>query len=192
MAGQKGIGKWIAVLTLDLGILLSLIGESIFTCCLSAQKVMRVDASKVLCGPFVDKTIDKAHMISDLKDALLGIKIISYAQGYNLMMEAVKEYGWNLNYGGISLIWRGGCIIRPLFLADIKKAFDINPDLQNLLHAQRDYFGTHTYERFDKPRGEFSTPSGPEEVATPLQENMWFNSLLLTSPKRGGLKSRSP
>jgi 6-phosphogluconate dehydrogenase len=162
----------------------------------------------VISGPVVDKTIDKAQMISDLKDALFGAKIISYAQGYNLMMEAAKEYGWNLNYGGIALMWRGGCIIRSVFLGDIKKAFDQNPNLANLLldphfkeivekaqagwrrvcataltngipvpaltsalcyfdgfrserlpanllQAQRDYFGAHTYERTDKPRGEF-------------------------------------
>jgi len=147
-------------------------------------------------------------LISDLKDALFASKIISYAQGYNLMMEAAKEYGWNLNYGGIALMWRGGCIIRSVFLADIKKAFEKNPNLTNLLldpyftekvetaqagwrrvcatammygipvpalttalcyfdgircerlpanllQAQRDYFGAHTYERIDKPRGKF-------------------------------------
>ena len=207
-AGQKGTGKWTAVSALDLGIPLTLIGESVFARCLSAQKDMRVEASKKLNGPVIDKTIDKAQMISDLKDALFGAKIISYAQGYNLMMEAAKEYGWNLNYGGIALMWRGGCIIRSVFLADIKKAFDVNPDLQNLLfaphfkeivekaqagwrrvcataltngvpvpaltsalcyfdgirserlpanllQAQRDYFGAHTYERIDQPRGKF-------------------------------------
>ena len=207
-AGQKGTGKWTAVTALDLGIPLTLIGESVFARCLSAQKDMRVEASKVISGPAVDKTIDKAQMISDLKDALFGAKIISYAQGYNLMMEAAKEYGWNLNYGGIALMWRGGCIIRSRFLGDIKIAFDKNPALSNLLldphfkeivekaqagwrrvcataltngipvpaltsalcyfdglrserlpanllQAQRDYFGAHTYERIDKPRGEF-------------------------------------
>jgi len=207
-AGQKGTGKWTAVSALDLGIPLTLIGESVFARCLSAQKDMRVQASKMLNGPQVDKTIDKAQMILDLKDALFGAKIISYAQGYNLMMEAAEEYGWNLNYGGIALMWRGGCIIRSVFLADIKKAFDVNPALQNLLlaphfkeivekaqagwrrvcataltngipvpaltsalcyfdgirsehlpanllQAQRDYFGAHTYERVDQPRGQF-------------------------------------
>jgi len=207
-AGQKGTGKWTAVSALDLGIPLTLIGESVFARCLSAQKDMRVEASKVISGPVVDKTIDQAQMISDLKDALFGAKIISYAQGYNLMMEAAKEYGWNLNYGGIALMWRGGCIIRSRFLGDIKTAFDKNPTLSNLLldphfkeivekaqagwrrvcataltngipvpaltsalcyfdgfrserlpanllQAQRDYFGAHTYERVDKPRGEF-------------------------------------
>jgi 6-phosphogluconate dehydrogenase len=207
-AGQKGTGKWTAVSSLDLGIPLTLIGESVFARCLSAQKDMRVEASKVISGPVVDKTIDKVQMIADLEDALFGAKIISYAQGYNLMMEAAKEYGWNLNYGGIALMWRGGCIIRSRFLGDIKVAFDNNPTLPNLLldphfkaivekaqagwrrvcataltngipvpaltsalcyfdgfrserlpanllQAQRDYFGAHTYERVDKPRGEY-------------------------------------
>lgn len=207
-AGQKGTGKWTGVAALDLGIPLTLIGESVFARCLSAQKDMRFEASKVISGP--DKKFDgeKAQMINDLKDALLGAKIISYAQGYDLMMEAAKEYGWNLNYGGIALMWRGGCIIRSAFLGDIKEAFDNNPNLANLLldpyfkekveaaqvgwrrvcatalsngvpvpaltsalcyfdgfrserlpanllQAQRDYFGAHTYERIDKPRGEF-------------------------------------
>ncbi|MDD4968694.1 MAG: decarboxylating NADP(+)-dependent phosphogluconate dehydrogenase [Paludibacter sp.] len=207
-AGQKGTGKWTAVTALDFGIPLTLIGESVFARCLSAQKDMRVLASKVISGPETKFTGDKAQMISDLKDALFGAKIISYAQGYNLMMEAAKEYKWDLNYGGIALMWRGGCIIRSIFLADIKKAFDTNPGLENLLldphfkdivekaqagwrrvcataltngvpvpaltsalcyfdglrserlpanllQAQRDYFGAHTYERVDKPRGEF-------------------------------------
>jgi 6-phosphogluconate dehydrogenase len=207
-AGQKGTGKWTGVSALDLGIPLTLIGESVFARCLSAQKDIRVKASKEISGPAVNFTGDKKQMIDDLKDALFGAKIISYAQGYNLMMEAAKEYGWNLNYGGIALMWRGGCIIRSTFLGDIKKAFDVNPTLENLLldpyfkdivekaqagwrrvcataltngipvpaltsalcyfdglrserlpanllQAQRDYFGAHTYERIDKPRGEF-------------------------------------
>lgn len=207
-AGQKGTGKWTGISALDLGIPLTLIGESVFARCLSAQKDLRVEASKVISGPAAKFEGDKAQMINDLKDALFGAKIISYAQGYNLMMEAAKEHGWNLNYGGIALMWRGGCIIRSVFLADIKKAFDNNPNLANLLldpyfkgkveaaqagwrrvcatalangipvpaltsalcyfdgirserlpanllQAQRDYFGAHTYERVDKPRGEF-------------------------------------
>jgi len=207
-AGQKGTGKWTAVAALDAGIPLTLIGESVFARCLSAQKDMRVLASKAINGPEAKFTGDKKQMISDLKDALFGAKIISYAQGYNLMMEAANEYKWNLNYGGIALMWRGGCIIRSVFLGDIKKAFDSNPGLENLLldphfkaivetaqagwrrvcataltygvpvpaltsalcyfdglrserlpanllQAQRDYFGAHTYERIDKPRGEF-------------------------------------
>ncbi len=207
-AGQKGTGKWTAVAALDAGIPLTLIGESVFARCLSAQKDMRVLASKAFVGPDSKFSGDKKQMINDLKNALFGAKIISYAQGYNLMMEAAKENKWNLNYGGIALIWRGGCIIRSTFLGDIKKAFDINPGLENLLldphfkdiienaqagwrrvcasamtygipvpaltsalcyfdglrsehlpanllQAQRDYFGAHTYERIDKPRGEF-------------------------------------
>ncbi|MBP1664978.1 MAG: 6-phosphogluconate dehydrogenase (decarboxylating), partial [Bacteroidetes bacterium] len=207
-AGQKGTGKWTAVSALDLGIPLTLIGESVFARCLSAQKDMRVLASKSISGPQPKFTGDRNQMIADLKDALFGAKIISYAQGYNLMMEAANEYKWNLNYGGIALMWRGGCIIRSVFLGDIKKAFDNNPELENLLldpyfknivekaqagwrrvcaaaltngipvpaltsalcyfdglrterlpanllQAQRDYFGAHTYERIDKPRGEF-------------------------------------
>ncbi|WP_321286096.1 decarboxylating NADP(+)-dependent phosphogluconate dehydrogenase [uncultured Sunxiuqinia sp.] len=207
-AGQKGTGKWTGVAALDLGIPLTLIGESVFARCLSAQKDLRVEASKVIEGPKTKFDGDKVQMINDLKDALFGAKIISYAQGYNLMMEAAKEHNWNLNYGGIALMWRGGCIIRSVFLADIKSAFDNNPNLANLLldpyfkdkvekaqagwrrvcatalshgvpvpsltsalcyfdgirserlpanllQAQRDYFGAHTYERLDKPRGEF-------------------------------------
>lgn len=207
-AGQKGTGKWTGISALDLGIPLTLIGESVFARCLSAQKELRVMASKVINGPTPQFTGDKNQFIDDLKMALYGAKIISYAQGYNLMMEAAKEYKWNLNYGGIALMWRGGCIIRSAFLDDIKKAFDNNPGLPNLLlddffkekieatqeewrrvcsvalsngmpvpaltsalcyfdgfrcerlpanllQAQRDYFGAHTYERIDKPRGEF-------------------------------------
>jgi len=169
---------------------------------------LRVEASKILTGPGTIFQGDRAQMISDLKDALYASKIISYTQGYNLMMEAAKEYGWNLNYGGIALMWRGGCIIRSVFLGEIKKEFDSNPNLNNLLldpyfkekvtnaqvgwrrvcaaalthgipvpaltaalsyfdgirserlpanllQAQRDYFGAHTYERIDRPRGQF-------------------------------------
>ncbi|HKJ40504.1 MAG TPA: decarboxylating NADP(+)-dependent phosphogluconate dehydrogenase, partial [Sunxiuqinia sp.] len=108
-AGQKGTGKWTGISALDLGIPLTLIGESVFARCLSAQKDLRVEASKVISGPAEKFDGDKAQMINDLKDALFGAKIISYAQGYNLMMEAAKEHGWNLNYGGIALMWRGGC-----------------------------------------------------------------------------------
>ena len=207
-AGQKGTGKWTGISALDLGIPLTLIGESVFSRCLSAQRDLRVQASKVINGPKPNFDGDRQQFLDDLKMALYGAKIISYAQGYNLMMEAAKEYGWNLNYGGIALMWRGGCIIRSAFLGDIKKAFEKNPELPNLLldpffkekvenaqegwrrvsatalsngipvpaitsalcyfdgfrterlpanllQAQRDYFGAHTYERTDKPRGEF-------------------------------------
>ncbi len=132
-AGQKGTGKWTAVAALDLGIPLTLIGESVFARCLSAQKEMRVMASKEINGPKPEFKGNKEQFINDIKMALYGAKIISYAQGYNLMMEAAKEYKWNLNYGGIALMWRGGCIIRSVFLGDIKKAFDNNPALPNLL-----------------------------------------------------------
>ena len=207
-AGQKGTGKWTGVAALDLGIPLTLIGESVFARCLSAQKDLRVKASKVLHGPEKKFTGDRVQFLSDLKDALFGAKIISYAQGYDLMGEAAKEFKWNLNNGGIALMWRGGCIIRSVFLGKIKEAFDKNPGLEhllldayftetiekaqagwrrvaaasftngipipclataltyfdgfrserlpaNLLQAQRDYFGAHTYDRLDKPRGEF-------------------------------------
>ena len=205
-AGQKGTGKWTGITALDLGVPLTLIGESVFARCLSSQKDERVAASKVLKGPVPSFKGDKKAFIEDLMKALYASKIVSYAQGYLLMKAAAKEYGWNLNYGGIALIWSGGCIIRSKFLAKIKEAYDKNPELQNillddyfrktilsaqqgwrnivatammngipvpamaaalnyfdgcryeklpanLLQAQRDYFGAHTYERIDQPRG---------------------------------------
>ena len=207
-AGQKGTGKWTGIEALDLGIPLTLIGESVFARCLSAIKEERVEASKVLSGPVPSYSGDRAEFINDIKSALYASKIVSYAQGDTLLREAAKEYGWELNYGGIALLWRGGCIIRSVFLSKIKDAFDQNPSLPNLLldpffrekveaaqegwrkvvatalingipvpafttalnyfdgyrserlpanmlQAQRDYFGAHTYERVDKPRGEF-------------------------------------
>jgi 6-phosphogluconate dehydrogenase len=207
-AGQKGTGKWTGVIALDLGVPLTLISEAVFARCLSSQKAERVEASKVISGPTVKFDGDKKAFIDDLRNALFASKIISYAQGYLLMREAAKESGWHLNYGGIALMWRGGCIIRSSFLGNIKEAFDKNPELNNLLlddyfrktvdnaqagwrrvaaaaivngipaptitsaltyfdgfrtarlpanllQAQRDYFGAHTYERIDKPRGEF-------------------------------------
>lgn len=207
-AGQKGTGKWTGITALDLGIPLTLIGEAVFARCLSAQKEERVAASKVLKGPEVRFTGDKKVFIEAIRQALLASKIVSYAQGYVLMREAANEYGWDLNYGGIAQVWRGGCIIRSAFLGKIKEAFTSDPKLHNLLldpyfkdkvdslqegwrqvvgtaisngipvpafaaaltyfdgyrterlpanllQAQRDYFGAHTYERLDKPRGEF-------------------------------------
>ena len=207
-AGQKGTGKWTAQAALDEGQPLTLIGEAVFARCLSAIKDERVEAAKVLSGPGTKFEGDKAAMIADLRKALYASKIISYAQGYQLMRAAAATYGWNLNYGGIALMWRGGCIIRSVFLGKIKDAFTTNPELSNLLldpffaeavqgaqaswrrvvtsavqlgipmpaiatalafydgyrserlpanllQAQRDYFGAHTYERVDKPRGEF-------------------------------------
>ena len=208
-AGQKGTGKWTAISALDQGVPLTLIGESVFARCLSAQKEERVVASSVLQGPEPQKfTGDRDAFLEDLRKALFAAKVVSYAQGYALMRAAAKEYGWNLNYGGIALMWRGGCIIRSVFLGKIKDAFDKNPDIANilldpyfsgklaeaqsgwrnvlctamqngvpapcmtaglqyydgyrssrlpanLLQAQRDFFGAHTYERTDRPRGEF-------------------------------------
>ncbi len=222
-AGQKGTGKWTAVTALDQGIALTLIGEAVFARCLSAQKDERVVASKILQGPESEFKGDKQAFIEDLQKALFAAKVISYAQGYALMRSASEEYKWNLNYGGIALMWRGGCIIRSVFLGEIKKAFDKNPDIANilldpyfseklkeshsgwrnvvaqaisngipvpalasglcyydgyrserlpanLLQAQRDYFGAHTYERIDKPRGEFFhtnwTGRGGDTVST--------------------------
>jgi 6-phosphogluconate dehydrogenase len=207
-AGQKGTGKWTGMNALDLGIPLTLIGEAVFARCLSARKHERVIASKVLPKLAAEFNGDKKEMVDAIRDALYASKIISYAQGYMLMREAAITYGWELNYGGIALMWRGGCIIRSQFLANIRDAFTAQPELENLLldqffidaitealpgwrkavglaislgvpaptfssalsfydgyrserlpanllQAQRDYFGAHTYERVDKPRGEF-------------------------------------
>jgi 6-phosphogluconate dehydrogenase len=207
-AGQKGTGKWTAVAALDEGQPLTLIGEAVFARCLSALKDERVEASKKLKGNVGAFKGSKKTFVDDLRQALYASKIVSYAQGYQLMRAAAQTYKWKLNNGGIALMWRGGCIIRSAFLGKIKEAFDKNPDLvnllldpffkkavtaaqpswrrvvttavtmgipvpaistalayfdgyrckrlpANLLQAQRDYFGAHTYERIDKPRGEF-------------------------------------
>jgi 6-phosphogluconate dehydrogenase len=207
-AGQKGTGKWTGIAALEFAVPLTLIGEAVFARCLSAAKDERVAASKVYSAPAKTFKGDAKAFVEDLKHALYAAKIVSYAQGYLLMREAAKEYGWDLNYGGIALMWRGGCIIRSAFLGKIKEAFDKNPSLSNLLldpffkekiekaqaswrrvvaaavengipvpalssalsyfdayrserlpanllQAQRDYFGAHTYERTDKPRGEW-------------------------------------
>ena len=207
-AGQKGTGKWTVTAALDQGIPLTLIGEAVFSRCLSAIKDERVKASEKLKWDAPPFNGDRQALLADLHDALYASKIVSYAQGYSLMKAAGEEYKWNLNYGGIALMWRGGCIIRSIFLGKIKEAFDHNPALSNLLldpffnstieraqagwrrvvasavsfglpvpaissalayldgyrcanlpanllQAQRDYFGAHTYERTDKPRGEF-------------------------------------
>lgn len=207
-AGQKGTGKWTVVASLDTGTPLTLIGEAVYARALSALKNDRVEASKVLNGPTPKFTGDKKQFIEDIRKAVYASKLVSYAQGYVLMRYAAQEYGWNLNNGGIALMWRGGCIIRSAFLGKIKEAFDKNPNLTNLLldpffaekildaqvswrkvistavengiwipvlstalnyfdgfrngrlpanllQAQRDYFGAHTYERVDKSRGEF-------------------------------------
>ncbi len=133
-AGQKGTGKWTAISALDLGMPLTLIGESVFARVLSALKDERVAASKVLTGPKKALTVsEKTEFIEDVRRALYCSKMISYAQGYMLLRAVEKEMKWNLNMGGIALMWRGGCIIRSVFLGDIKKAFDKNPKLENLL-----------------------------------------------------------
>ena len=222
-AGQKGTGKWASIAALDEGVPLTLIGEAVFSRCLSAMKEERVAASKALSGPEIKFEGDREQFIKDIKDALYAAKIVSYAQGYTLMRAAAKTYGWNLNYGGIALMWRGGCIIRSVFLGKIKEAYDSNPELSNLLldpyfkdiiekaqagwrrvcatalangipvpamttalsyfdgfrcerlpanllQAQRDYFGAHTYERLDAPRGTFFhtnwTGEGGDTAAT--------------------------
>jgi len=207
-AGQKGTGKWTGINSYELGIPVTLIGEAVYARCLSALKDERVVASKILKGPGAKFAGDTQAFIEDIRRALLASKIVSYAQGFMLMREAAREYKWNLNYGGVALMWRGGCIIRSVFLGRIKEAFDKNPNLSNLLlddyfrgviencqpswrrvvakavelgvpvpafstalaffdgyrserlpanllQAQRDYFGAHTYERIDKPRGQF-------------------------------------
>ena len=207
-AGQKGTGKWTAVAALDEGIPLTLIAESVASRSLSAMKEERVEAAKAYGREIPPFEGDKAQFVADLKNALYASKIISYAQGYTLMRSAAATYGWNLNYGGIALMWRGGCIIRSVFLGKIKEAYEKNPGLTNLLldpffkeavesrlsswrrivaaaamhgvpapamsaalsyfdgytcsrlpanllQAQRDYFGAHTYERVDDERGKF-------------------------------------
>jgi 6-phosphogluconate dehydrogenase len=132
-AGQKGTGKWTGIASLDLGVPLTLIGEAVFSRCLSAAKDERVRASRVFSGPKPSRVADPKAFINDLEKALYAAKVVSYAQGYLLMREAAKEYRWNLNYGGIALMWRGGCIIRSVFLGKIKEAFDRQGDLENLL-----------------------------------------------------------
>ena len=207
-AGQKGTGKWTVIDSAQLGQPVTLISEAVFARCLSALKSERVAASKRLTGPKPAAVTDPDGFTEQVRQALYASKIVSYAQGYMLMAAAAAQYGWNLNYGGIALMWRGGCIIRSRFLSDIKAAFATDPKLSNLLlapffveaietnqdawrsvissavlsgipvpafatalafydgyrtaslpagliQAQRDYFGAHTYERTDRPRGEF-------------------------------------
>src|SRR6059058_3283839 len=143
-AGQKGTGKWTGISALDTGTPVTLIGEAVFARCLSAMKDERVAASKILAGPQRDGAKDRASFIEDVRRALYCSKMISYAQGYMLLREAAKEQGWNLNFGGIALMWRGGCIIRSRFLGKIKEAFDKNPGLTNLLLDE--FFSQTLYE----------------------------------------------
>jgi 6-phosphogluconate dehydrogenase len=207
-AGQKGTGKWTVVSALDLGVALTLIAEAVFARCLSAQKDERLAAAQVLARPSAEFTGNPQQFVDDIEMALYASKIISYAQGYALLGAMARESGWQINNGGVALMWRGGCIIRSAFLGKIKDAFDRDPALANLLldpyftaeiaraqagwrrvcaaavthgvplpamtsalayfdgyrcarlpanllQAQRDYFGAHTYERVDRPRGQF-------------------------------------
>ena len=207
-AGQKGTGKWTVISALNAGQPLTLIGEAVFARCLSALKDERVAASKVLAGPDTEFTGDRDELVNDIEQALYASKIVSYAQGFQLMRAVSDEKGWELDYGAIALMWRGGCIIRSAFLGNIRDAFNKNQDVANLLldhffesaienaqaswrrvvataatlgipmpaisaalayydgyrtdrlpanllQAQRDYFGAHTYERVDRPCGEF-------------------------------------
>jgi 6-phosphogluconate dehydrogenase len=207
-AGQKGTGKWTVNSALDLASPLTLVTEAVFARCLSAQKDERVAAASVLKGPEPRFTGDRKAFIDDVEMALYASKIVSYAQGFALMTAMARESGWTINSGAVALMWRGGCIIRSVFLGKIKEAFDRDPNLTNLLvdpyfaeevqraqagwrravstgvlsgiplpamssalayfdgyrcarlpanllQAQRDYFGAHTYERVDRPRGQF-------------------------------------
>ncbi|XP_072931146.1 6-phosphogluconate dehydrogenase, decarboxylating [Epargyreus clarus] len=203
-AGQKGTGKWTGISALEYGVPVTLIGEAVFARCLSALKDERVKASQSLPGPSTKFDGDKKEFLEHLRKALYASKVISYAQGFMLLREAAKVHKWNLNYGSIALMWRGGCIIRSVFLGNIKDAYTKNPQLSNLLldpyfgermsgaqsslraavaraalagvpapalsaalafydgyrahvlpanllQAQRDYFGAHTYELLSKP-----------------------------------------
>jgi 6-phosphogluconate dehydrogenase len=207
-AGQKGTGKWTLEAALDAGEPLPLIGEAVFARALSALKETRMRASQVLNGPDMRFEGDRAVCVDQLRKALYASKIISYAQGLQLIMLEAKDKGWHIAPGDIARVWQGGCIIRSVFLSRIRESFEQNPDLENLLlapffkeeihrdqsawrsvvaqsaqlgipmpaissalayydgfrcargsanllQAQRDFFGAHTYERIDRPRGEF-------------------------------------
>lgn len=162
-AGQKGTGKWTSVVALDLGIPLTLIGEAVFGRCLSALKDERVKASGILEGPRPEFVGDKKSFIDDLAKALYASKLISYAQGYMLMQEAAKEYKWDLNYGGVALLWRGGCIIRSAFLGKIKEAFDRDPNLPNLL-----------FDPYFKHKMADSQDAWRRVVATAMTNGIWL------------------
>ncbi|HEY3594089.1 MAG TPA: decarboxylating NADP(+)-dependent phosphogluconate dehydrogenase [Polyangiaceae bacterium] len=161
-AGQKGTGKWTSVSSLDFGIPLTLISEAVFARCLSAMKEHRVEASKLLRGPTPKFTGDKKAFLADLAKALYASKIVSYAQGYELMQAAAEEYKWNLNYGGIALLWRGGCIIRSAFLGRIKEAYEKNTKLTNLL-----------LDPFFHERIEASQEAWRRVLATAITNGIW-------------------
>jgi 6-phosphogluconate dehydrogenase len=221
-AGQKGTGKWTSVNALDMGVPAPSIAEAVFARCMSAKKENRVEASKKLKGPKYRFKGKKKALITAIRDALYCSKLCSYAQGFDLMNEAQKEFKWKLNFGEIAMIWRGGCIIRAGFLQKIKEAYDNNPNLANLildpyfkkkidkaqkawrqvvalsaeagvacpqfmsalsyydsfrsavlpanlLQAQRDYFGAHTFERVDQPRGKTFHVDWPEKTRPILE-----------------------
>ncbi len=221
-AGQKGTGKWTSISALDMGTAAPTIAEAVFARCLSAVKEERVAASKILSGPSSSFVGDREELIQAIHDALYCSKICSYAQGFQLMRAAAGEYGWNLNYGEIAQIFRGGCIIRAGFLQKITDAYAANADLanllldpyfkdtvqslesnwrkvvatavsygvpvpcfgsalsyfdsyrtanlpQNLLQSQRDFFGAHTYERVDQPRGKFYHIDWPDPKRPQLE-----------------------
>ena len=223
-AGQKGTGKWTSVSALDMGVPAPTVAEAVFSRCLSAVKDERVAASRILAGPKKKFAGNRAAFLKAIHDALYCSKICSYAQGFQLMREAQKEYQWTLNFGKIAQIWRGGCIIRAVFLQKITEAFGANPKLANLLldpyfnatvkkaqhnwrhvvatavtfgvpvptfssalsyydgyraarlpanllQGQRDFFGAHTYERLDQPRGKFFHIDWPEKGRPQLATN---------------------
>ncbi len=162
-AGQKGTGKWASVAAFDLGIPLTLISEAVLARCLSAMKDERVKASKELAGPAMHPVVDRVTFINDLEKALYASKLVSYTQGYMLMQEAAKEYGWKLNFGGIALLWRGGCIIRSVFLGKIKEAFEREPNLSNLL-----------FDRFFQEKMKQAQDGWRRVIATAMTHGIWI------------------
>jgi 6-phosphogluconate dehydrogenase len=181
-AGQKGTGKWTSVVSLDLGIPLTLISEAVFARCLSAMKNERVEASKVLHPPVKKFKPNRQEFLTDLEKALYASKIISYTQGFVLLHEAAKEFHWNLNYGGIATMWRGGCIIRSVFLSKIKEAFDTDPNLSNLLRTP-----------FFKERIERSQKAWRRVVSASVLNGAWVPALSTALSYYDGLRnSRLP
>jgi len=165
-AGQKGTGKWTSVISLDLGVPLTLISEAVFARCLSAEKDERVEASKRLKGPVPKFTGDKQAFLNDLEKALYASKIVSYTQGYVMLRAAAEEFKWDLNYGGIALLWRGGCIIRSAFLGKIKAAFDADPQLSNLM-----------LDPFFKGKIELSQDAWRRVISTAVMNGVWVPAL---------------
>ena len=177
-AGQKGTGKWASVVSLDLGIPLTLISEAVYARCLSALKDERVKASQVLRGPVPSVPADPRAFVADLGKALYASKIVSYAQGFTLLREAAREFGWELKYGSIALLWRAGCIIRSAFLGKIKEAFDRNPGLDNLL-----------LDPFFAGRIEQSQDAWRNVVATAARNGIWTPALATALQYYDGLRT---